>query len=216
MDCQIWNSVTTIACLHQWQGFWAGVLAFTAGLLGFFAAIVAVVVTLRSERRRVFREIDALKKGLGAETRYFAEEAYQGALGLIRRMERNEQIKITEIENAAQFSPATVYNANSALVGLLGDRTPQIVLFYNKLEAVKSTRDRLSRGIAEIVNSRVTYSMREQAPQIIEPLIVACETVVTFLPSLKTYTLLDDKDSVFRDNIEALRKEWEIMRPTGS
>jgi hypothetical protein len=35
-----------LGCLHEWQDLWAGVLAFAAGLLGFMAAIVAVLMLL--------------------------------------------------------------------------------------------------------------------------------------------------------------------------
>jgi hypothetical protein len=215
MNCQSWDTLFTLACLYEWQTFWAGVLAFAAGLLGFVAAIFAVVMTLQSERRRASLEIDALKKGLGAEARHFARQAYDGAFALMRRFPRDEQIQIIDIENAAQFPSASLYNGNSRSIGLLGDQTPQIVLFYNQLEVVQIARTRLRRDIEPVLNSRVTYSMRSQAPQIIDPLIVACETAVSFLPFLKTGTSLDDNDHVFPEHVAALRKEWEIVRPTG-
>ena len=97
MNCQSWDTLFTLACLYEWQTVWAGVLAFAAGLSGFLAAIFAVVMTLRSEQRRTFREIDALKKGLGAEARHFVGKAYEGALALIRRVTRDEQINIIHI-----------------------------------------------------------------------------------------------------------------------
>jgi|SRR5271169_5990104 len=89
-DCKTWDSLFTLACLHEWQDLWAGVLAFAAGLLGFLAAIWAVRKTLQSEQRRASRELDALKKGLGTEARHFARGAYEGAAILLKaRLERN-------------------------------------------------------------------------------------------------------------------------------
>jgi hypothetical protein len=213
MNCQSWDTLFTLACLYDWQTFWAGVLAFAAGLLGFLAAIFAVVMTLRSEQRRTSREIDALKKGLGAEARYFVRQAYEGASALIRRVTRNEQIHIIDIENAAQFPSPNVYNGNSHLIGFLGDQTPQIVSFYNKLEVVQIARARLRRDIEPVLRSGVTYSMRNDLTQIVDPLIVACETAVLFLPALKTGTSLDDNDGVFPEKVVELRRSWEIMRP---
>jgi len=61
-----------IKLLREWQDLAAGILAFLAGILGFFAAIWAVSATLRSERRRDERELFAIKRALTAEIFQFA------------------------------------------------------------------------------------------------------------------------------------------------
>jgi hypothetical protein len=50
------------AWLDHWQ-------ALLAGVLGFGAAIVVVAFTLRSERRRADRDLEALRRSLGIEVR---------------------------------------------------------------------------------------------------------------------------------------------------
>ncbi|MGB9643660.1 MAG: hypothetical protein WCB44_00745, partial [Stellaceae bacterium] len=140
VDCESWDSLFTLACLHEWQDLWAGVLGFAAGLLGFLAAIWAIRKTLQSEQRRASRELDALKKGLGTEARHFARGAYEGAAALVRARLENRSLQIIDIENAAQFPLPVLYNGNSSSLGFLGEQTPNIVLFYNQIDVIQQAR----------------------------------------------------------------------------
>jgi hypothetical protein len=210
MDCKNWDTVLTLACLHDWQDFWAGILAFAAGLMGFAAAIYAVIKTLGSEQRKAANELSALKKALGAELRHFARGAYDGAVQLKSKLESSQSILIRDAENATQFPSPVVYQGNSSSLGFLGERTPEIVLFYNRIEIVERAARRLSQDINKLLSQGITnYSIsKDQLSQIIEPLIEACETAVTVLPSLKTSTSLDANDSIFPSKVTALREEW--------
>jgi hypothetical protein len=212
IDCKSWDSLFTLGCLYEWQSFWAGVLAFAAGLMGFLAAIWAVRRTLQSEQRKAHRELDALKKGLGAEARHFA--AYNGAAALKTQLASGQQIKIIDVENATQFPSPTLYKGNSSLVGLLGEQTPQVVLFYNQIDIIEAARVRLRKDIDTLLaKTPVAYAMsKQQLEMVVDPLLDACNTAVSFLPALKTGTSLDNNDTVFPEKVTALIEEWQRVK----
>jgi hypothetical protein len=60
--------------LYDWQ--W-----LLAGALGFAAAIIVVVITLLSERRKTGRELVAIRRSLGVELRQFVTMAHGAHLG---------------------------------------------------------------------------------------------------------------------------------------
>lgn len=216
MDCKSWISLFALDCLHDWQDFWAGILAFAAGLLGFLAAIWAVRRTLQSEHRKTCQELDALKKGLGAEIRHFARGAYDGAIGLKAKLDAGQLIQIIDVENATQFPSPSVYSGNTTSLGLLGEQTPEIVLFYNKIEIIEKASRRLRADIDALLSGgSVSYAIgRGQLTAVVKPLLDACETAVRVLPYLKTGTLLDINDGVFPQKVAALVEGWNSTNST--
>jgi len=89
-----WHFTTWLDLLDHWQ-------AVIAGVVGFAAAIVAVVITLRSERRKAVRELDTLRKSLGVEMRQFTVQALNGHRSLrnLAQQGRGQQITTRMIEN---------------------------------------------------------------------------------------------------------------------
>jgi hypothetical protein len=214
LDCNSWNSLVTLACLHEWQDFWAGVLALLAGLLGFLAAIWAVRTTLQSERRKAHRDLDALKKGLGAEGRHFARNVYSGAVVLKSKLDSGEIIHLSDIESTTRLPSPVLYQGNSASLGFLGEQTPQIVLFYSQIDIIQQAFVRLSNVIDTFLATTPDPTpsdtiSRNQVAVIVSRLIAACETAVRFLPSLKTGTSLDNDDNDFPVKVAALRADPE-------
>jgi hypothetical protein len=68
VNAEPWHYTTLLDAIDHWQ-------ALIAGALGFAAAIVAVVLTLRIERRKLQREMDALSKSLAVELRLLVPRA---------------------------------------------------------------------------------------------------------------------------------------------
>jgi hypothetical protein len=66
-----WHYTTFVDFIDHWQ-------TLLAGLIALVAAIITVVVTLKVERRKVDRELDALRKSLAIELR----QLIPGALGV--------------------------------------------------------------------------------------------------------------------------------------
>jgi len=109
-----------------------------------------------------------------------------------------------------------LYNGNSSSLGFLGDQTPKIVLFYNQIDVIQQARVRLRKDI-DIILARLHASHHpisdEQLALVVNDLLAACKTAVSFLPSLKTGTSLDDNDGVFPEKVGALIEEWQRVNP---
>ncbi len=63
-----WHYTTLVNFVDHWQ-------TLIAGLIALIAAIITVVVTLKVERRKVDRELDALRKSLAIELRQLIPRA---------------------------------------------------------------------------------------------------------------------------------------------
>jgi hypothetical protein len=67
-----WHYTTFLDLIDHWQ-------SLTAGVLGFAAAIIAVILALQTERRKMQRELDALQKSLAVELRQHVGNALVAA-----------------------------------------------------------------------------------------------------------------------------------------
>lgn len=63
-----WHCTTLVDFVYHWQ-------TLLAGLIAMVAAIITVAVTLKVERRKVDRELDALHKSLAIELRQLIPRA---------------------------------------------------------------------------------------------------------------------------------------------
>jgi hypothetical protein len=104
------------ACLTGYRLLtdWGGLIA---GVLGFVAAIAAVVVTLRSERRRATRELNSLRRALGVEIRLYtvnAHTAYLYLKSLLFDRTHENVIPATLVEDRAKLPSPAIY-PNAAL-----------------------------------------------------------------------------------------------------
>jgi hypothetical protein len=186
-----WHYTTILDLLDHWQ-------ALIAGGLGFAAAIVAVILTLRTERRKLQRELDALRKSLAVELRQVVPRAL-GAGKALRDLGRaGQQVTARMVENYARTPTPMVFPTIGNKIGLLGDDAMGVVIIYSLLELGRS-------GIVSLVNSRDPDNI---SPETIAasaiPFLAACEYALSVLPKLKTgVTAHDEKDAELIQNIKA-------------
>jgi hypothetical protein len=115
-----WHYATVLDLLDHWQ-------ALIAGVLGFAAAIGVVWVTLRIERRKLQREMDALKKSLGVELRQQVAHALRAGLALRRLAGAPPPIIARMLQSLASVPAPMVYPATAHKIGLLGRDAMDVV-----------------------------------------------------------------------------------------
>ena len=131
-----WHYTTFVDALDRWQ-------ALVAGGLGFLAAIIVVYVTLRIERRKAERELDALRKSLAVELRQLVPRALGAAVALKKLAREKNPITARMVENYARIPTAIIYPANADKIGLLGNDAISVVVFYSLIELAKAATDSL-------------------------------------------------------------------------
>lgn len=131
--CELWHRA--IDFLDHWQ-------ALSAGVLGFAAAIIVVWITLRIERRKADRELDALRKSLGVELRIMIGNAFSTYNSLISRV-KNEEITYRALTYLFRVATPTIYPANADKIGLLGPDAKQ-------RDATGLLRDLAGRHVGEV------------------------------------------------------------------
>lgn len=196
-----WHYTTIIDLLDHWQ-------AFLAGVLGFIAAIGVVWFTLRSERRKVNRELDALRRSLGVELRQCVVSAV-GVHGVYKDLAQRRGTPITArtIEYLWHLPSPVIYPACAEKIGLLGLQAMEVVTIYN---------------LIEVVRAKVTQLVRHRMPDDIPPILVAsvahalmivCETARGVLPKLKTNVAeIDNRDRVLIERITNAASAWSVAR----
>jgi hypothetical protein len=160
-------------------GFWQ---TLVGGLIALIAAIITVWVTLRIERGKADREVDALRKSLAIELRLQTARAlsvYNGLRGLSSKPDG--PITARMVESHSRMPAPIIYSANAGKIGLLEDVAMDVVLVYTLLEGARGGSDRLT----------TTY----RPPDDISPAVVmgvadafltACEYARGVLPRLRT------------------------------
>jgi hypothetical protein len=130
-----WHYTTFLDLIDHWQ-------ALTAGVLGFAAAIVVVFLTLRIERRKLAREMDALQKSLAVELRQQVGSALTAALSL-QRLARSPPISARMVESYVRVPAPAVYPASADKIGLLGDDAMEVVIVYSLIALGRSATESL-------------------------------------------------------------------------
>ncbi len=191
---QPWQYTTFLDLVDHWQ-------ALLAGLLGFAAAIAAVVLTLQIERRKLQREMDALQKSLAVELRQLLPGALTAATSLEKLARGHHPITARMVESLARVPAPIVYPASANKIGLLGPDAMDVVIVYSLIELGQS-------GTASLISSRTPDDI---APSTVEAVagvfLHACTYAQSVLPKLRTGVAEhDQKDAEFIDRIKAVGK----------
>jgi len=175
---------TIVDLIDHWQ-------TLLAGLIALIAAIITVFVTLNVERRKVAREIDALRKSLAIELRQLIPRAL-GAHISLQKLGSKEDGPITArmVESLSRMPVPIVYPANAHKIGLLEGDAMDVVIVY---------------GLLEIARDGVGRLMTYRTPDDISPIVVrktaeafleACKYARSVLPKLRTGVAShDDRDA---------------------
>lgn len=188
-----WHYTTFIDFVDHWQ-------TLLAGLIALVAAIITVVVTMRVERRKVDRELEALRKSLAVELRQLIPGAL-GVHGSLTKLGSKTDGPITArmVESLSRMPVPIVYPANAHKIGLLEEDAMDVVIVYGSLD---SARD----GVVRLIT---TY----RTPDDINPNVVlvtaaafleTCKYARSILPKLRTGVAAhDDKDTKLLQGIDA-------------
>jgi hypothetical protein len=183
---------TGLDLLDHWQtGF--------AGLLALAAAIIMVRVTLRVERGKAHREVDALRKSLAVELRPQIANAlgvYDGLRGLSSKPDG--PITARMVESKSRMPAPIIFSANAGKIGLPESGAMDVLIVYTLLEGARD-------GAARLMTSRT--------PDDISPAVVmgtangflaACEYARCVLPRLRTGVASQDaQDEALTQKINA-------------
>ena len=170
-----WQYTTFLDLIDHWQ-------TLIAGLLALGAAAITVFFTLKVERRKADRELDALRKSLAVELRQLVPRAL-GVYGSLAKVgsKTNAPITARMLESLSQMPISVVYPANAHRIGLLEEDAMDVVMVYGLLEIARS-------GVARLIT---TY----RTPDNISPCVVlktaeafleACKYARSVLPKLRT------------------------------
>ncbi|MGH6813117.1 MAG: hypothetical protein ACREDM_12520 [Methylocella sp.] len=181
---------TIIDLIDHWQ-------SLLAGLIALIAAIITVLVTLKVERRKVDREVDALRKSLAIELRQLILRAL-GAHTSLQKLGSKADGPITArmVESLSRVPVPIVYPANAHKIGLLEGDAMDVVIIYQLLE---SARD----GVGRLM----TYRTPDDISPIVvmktsEAFLVACKYAQIVLPKLRTGVAShDDRDAELLQSI---------------
>jgi hypothetical protein len=181
----------TIDLIDHWQ-------SLIAGLLGFAAAIIAVVLTLRIERRKLEREMDALQKSLALELRQLVPNALGAGISLKNLPLKHNPITARMVESYARVSAPIIYQANAGKIGLLGPDAMEVMIVYSLIELGRS-------GTASLINSRTPDNISPSTVEMVaEIFLQACVRAQSVLPKLKTGVAEhDQKDAELIKKIQA-------------
>jgi len=180
-----WHYTTFVDFVDHWQ-------TLLAGLIALAAAIITVVVTLSVERRKVDRELEALRKSLAVELRQLIPRAL-GVHASLTKLGRKTDGSITArmVESLSRMPAPIVYPANAHKIGLLEKDAMDVVIVYGLLDSA-------SDGVARLIT---TY----RTPDNISPNVVlmtatafleACKYARSVLPKLRTgIAAHDDRDA---------------------
>jgi hypothetical protein len=188
-----WHYTTFVDFVDHWQ-------TLLAGLVALVAAIITVGVTLRVERRKVDRELEALRKSLAVELRQLIPGAL-GVHGSLTKLGSKTDGPITArmVESLSRMPAPIVYPANAHKIGLLEKDAMDVVIVYGLLDIARD-------GVVRLIT---TY----RTPDNISPNVVlmtatafleACKYARSVLPKLRTGVAShDDRDAELLQRIGA-------------
>jgi hypothetical protein len=117
-----WHYTNIIDLIDHWQ-------TLLAGLIALIAAIITVFVTLKVERRKVEREIDALRKSLAIELRQLIPRALGAHISLQKLGSKDDgPITARMMESLSRMPVPIVYPANAHKIGLLEGDAMDVVI----------------------------------------------------------------------------------------
>ena len=178
-----WHYTTVVDLVDHWQ-------SLIAGLIALVAAIITVFVTLRVERRKVEREVDALRKSLAIELRQLIPRAL-GAYTSLRKLGGKTDGPITArmVESLSRVPIPIVYPANAHKIGLLEEDAMNVVIVYQLLEIARD-------GIARLMTSRTPDDINLLLVlKAAEAYLEACKYARSVLQGMRTGVAAhDDKD----------------------
>jgi hypothetical protein len=196
-----WHYTTLVDVVDHWQ-------TLIAGLIALIAASITVVVTLKVERRKVDRELDALRKSLAIELRQLIPGAL-GVHGSLTKLGSNTGGKITAkmLESLSRMPVPIVYPANAHKIGLLEKDAMDVVIVYGLLDIARD-------GVARLMTTYRTPD--DLSPKVIlktaEAFLEACKYARSMLPKLRTGVAAhDDKDTLL---ITAIGKAAAVPGPS--
>jgi hypothetical protein len=180
-----WHYTTIVDFVDHWH-------TLLAGLIALVAAIITVVVTLKVERRKVDREIDALRKSLAVELRQLIPGALCTHVSL-RKLGSKVDGPITArmVESLSRTPVPIVYPANAHKIGLLQEEAMDVVIVYGLLDIARD-------GVTRLIT---TYRTPDDiSPNVIlktaEAFLEACKYARSVLPKFRTgVTSHDDRDA---------------------
>ncbi|MGO8841957.1 MAG: hypothetical protein ACLQF1_12740 [Methyloceanibacter sp.] len=184
---------TLLDALDRWQ-------TIIAGLIALGAAIITVRVTLRVERRKADREVDALRKSLAIELRLQitrALDSYDGLQGLSSKPDG--PIIARMVESKSRMPAPIIYSANAGKIGFLEEDAMDVVMVYTILEGARGRVDRLATNCRTPDNIDPTHVM-----SIAEVFLEACKWARRVLPKLRTGDpSYDAQDGALMQRIDA-------------
>jgi hypothetical protein len=187
-----WRYTTIVDFIDHWQ-------TLLAGLIALIAAIITVFVTLAVERRRVDREVDALRKSLAIELRQLIPRAL-GAHISIQRLGSKADGPITArmVESLSRMPAPIVYPANAYKIGLLEENAMDVVIVYRLLDIARD-------GVARLIT---TYRTPDDiSPNVVlktaKTILETCKYARSVLPKLRTGVAShDDRDAELLQGID--------------
>lgn len=197
-----WHYTTIVDLVDHWQ-------TLIAGLIALIAAIITVAVTLKVERRKVDRELDALRKSLAIELRQLIPGAL-GVHGSLTKLGTKTDGPITArmLESLSRMPAPIVYPANADKIGLLEKDAMDVVIVYGLLDIARD-------GVARLIT---TYRTPDDiSPKVVlktaEAFLEACKYARSVLPKFRTGVAAhDDKDTLL---ITAIGKAAAVPAPNG-
>jgi hypothetical protein len=192
-----WHYTTFLDLIDHWQ-------ALIAAVLGFGAAIVAVILTLRVEQRKLQREMDALQKSLAVELRQQVGSALAAGTALRKLARSGPPISARMVESYARVPAPFVYPASADKIGLLGQAAMDVVIVYSLISLGRSGTESLIHSRDPNDVSAMTIDATAGA------FLNACTYAQSVLPKLRTgVPEHDQRDAILIEKIKA------AIAPTG-
>ncbi len=169
-----WHYTTIVDFVDHWQ-------TLLAGLIALIAAIITVFVALKVERRKVDREVDALRKSLAIELRQLVPRAL-GAHTSLQKLgsKTGEQITSRMVESLSRVPVPIVYPANAHKIGLLESDAMDVVIVYGLLDIARDSVSRLmTYRTPDDISSNVVLNTAEA-------FLEACKYARSVSPKLRT------------------------------
>jgi hypothetical protein len=181
-----WHYTTLVDFVDHWQTLLTGIIALAA-------AIITVAVTLKVERRKVDRELDALRKSLAIELRQLFPRAL-GAYTSLQKLGSKTDGPITTraVESLSRTPVPIVYPANAHKIGLLEKDAMDVVIVYGLLGTARD-------GVTRLIT---TYRTPDDVSANIvlmtaAAFLEACKYARSVLPKLRTGVAShDDQDAL--------------------
>jgi hypothetical protein len=181
--------------LHRWQ-------ELVGAIIGASAVTSTIWFTLKSERRKLDEEANALRIALGAEVRQFAVHAldlYREISELVSSPGYSHGIGGSWVKKMIRFSDPVIYPQCAAKIGVLGQHAFAVVHFYNQINLVHDVVDQLS-------DNQVADS--PQMINVLGALLTAAEVAVGSLPGFAN-TPRSQHDPEFTESVRTERRFFD-------